>query len=101
MCDTFKNKTLYEILDVDKCASSDDIKKAYRKKALRWHPDRNNGDKEAETMFKEISKAYQILSDVDKKRTYDLTGSTDGIGTTFDFSSSMDIFNEIFKSQVI
>ena len=88
----------YETLDITNDATTDDIKKAYKKKALQWHPDRNKGSQEAEDKFKEVSLAYQILSDPVKRKTYDLTGSLED--TTFDFNGSMDIFNEIFQSQM-
>ena len=57
----------YEILGVSKSSSADEIKKAYRKVAMQFHPDRNPGDKEAEDKFKEAAEAYEILSDADKK----------------------------------
>ena len=64
----------YEVLGVDKSASADDIKKAYRKKALLYHPDRNPGDKEAEAKFKECNEAYEVLSNSEKKALYDQYG---------------------------
>lgn len=64
----------YEILGVSKTASADEIKKAYRKVAMQFHPDRNPGDKEAEEKFKEAAEAYEILSDADKKAKYDRHG---------------------------
>ncbi|MBX2891953.1 MAG: molecular chaperone DnaJ [Saprospiraceae bacterium] len=64
----------YEVLGVAKNASADDIKKAYRKKALEYHPDRNPGDKSAEEKFKEAAEAYDVLSDADKKARYDRYG---------------------------
>jgi curved DNA-binding protein len=66
----------YEILGVSKSASPEEIKKAYRKLALKYHPDRNNGDKASEEKFKEISEAYAVLSDPEKKSQYDTFGST-------------------------
>ena len=64
----------YEVLGVDKSASADAIKKAYRKKAIQYHPDRNPGDKEAEEKFKEAAEAYEVLSNPDKKARYDQFG---------------------------
>jgi molecular chaperone DnaJ len=64
----------YEILGVAKSASTDEIKKAYRKVAMQYHPDRNPGDKAAEEKFKEAAEAYEILSDADKKAQYDRYG---------------------------
>lgn len=64
----------YEVLGVEKSASADEIKKAYRKKAMQYHPDRNPGDKTAEAKFKECNEAYEVLSDADKKARYDQFG---------------------------
>ena len=72
----------YEVLGVDKSASADDIKKAYRKLAMKYHPDRNPGDKTAEEKFKEIGEAYEVLSDADKKAKYDQFGF-DGLDPNF------------------
>src|SRR5690348_18134548 len=64
----------YEVLGVSKTASGDEIKKAYRKVAMQYHPDRNTGDKSAEEKFKEAAEAYEILSDADKRAKYDRFG---------------------------
>lgn len=68
----------YEVLGVAKTANADEIKKAYRKLALKYHPDRNPGDKEAEEKFKEAAEAYEVLSDVDKRAKYDQFGHNMG-----------------------
>lgn len=67
---------LYKELEVEKAATPDEIKSAYRKLAMKYHPDRNPGDKEAETKFKKVQEAYDILSDTAKRARYDSTGST-------------------------
>ena len=64
----------YEVLGVDKKASEDEIKKAYRKIAIKYHPDRNPGDKTAEEKFKEAAEAYSVLSDKQKRQQYDQFG---------------------------
>jgi DnaJ family protein B protein 4 len=65
----------YDVLGVGKNATDDDLKKAYRKLALKWHPDKNQGNQEeASTRFKEISEAYDVLSDPEKKKIYDMYG---------------------------
>ena len=67
-------RDFYEVLGVEKTASADEIKKAYRKAAMKYHPDRNPGDKEAEAKFKEAGEAYEVLSDDDKRSRYDQFG---------------------------
>ena len=69
----------YEVLGVEKTASADEIKKAYRKKAMQYHPDRNPGDKEAEAKFKEAAEAYEVLSNPEKRERYDRFGHA-GVG---------------------
>lgn len=66
----------YKILGVDRKAGEDEIKRAYRKLALKYHPDRNPGDKESEEKFKEINEAYQVLSDAEKRARYDQLGDS-------------------------
>ena len=67
-------KDYYEILEVSKTASGDEIKKSFRKLAMQYHPDRNPGDKEAEAKFKEINEAYEVLKDEQKRAAYDRYG---------------------------
>lgn len=81
-------KDYYQMLGVSKTASADEIKKAYRKLAMKYHPDRNKGDKAAESKFKDISEAYAVLSDKEKKTQYDNFGS-EGFQNRF---SQEDIF---------
>ena len=69
----------YEILEVSKNASAEEIKKAYRKKAIQFHPDKNPGNKEAEEKFKEAAEAYEVLSNEEKRRRYDQFGHA-GVG---------------------
>jgi len=71
-----KNTDYYKILGVTKDASTEEIKKAYRKLALKYHPDRNQGNKESEEKFKEANEAYAVLSDPEKRKQYDTFGST-------------------------
>jgi DnaJ-class molecular chaperone len=68
------DKDYYSILGISKSASESDIKKAYRKLALQYHPDKNKGDKASEDKFKEVTKAYEVLSDPQKRQTYDQFG---------------------------
>ena len=94
----------YALLGVEKNASAEEMKKAYRKKAVQFHPDKNPGNKEAEEMFKKVSHAYEVLSDADKRAAYDRYGSAafDGSaggpprGAGGGFHDPRDIFNEIF-----
>jgi curved DNA-binding protein len=106
-------KEYYEVLGVAKDASADDIKKSFRKLAVKYHPDRNQGDSAAEEKFKEINEAYAVLSDPEKRKKYDTFGSTDfhqqysqeDIFRNFDFSGTFkdmgmgggeDIFSRLF-----
>jgi len=97
-------KDYYEVLGVIKSASSEEIKKAYRKLALKHHPDRNKGDKVAEAKFKEASEAYHVLSDKERRTNYDQFGHAafEGAGgrggfSNFDFSNA---FSDIFGSDI-
>src|SRR4030095_386231 len=90
----------YEVLGVEQSASDDDLKKAYRKLALRYHPDKNPGDKVAEERFKEIGEAYQVLCDAERRAAYDRYGHAafeqGGFGG-FDFSAGFeDILGALF-----
>ena len=101
----------YEVLGLQKGASAEDIKKAYRKAAMKYHPDRNPGDKEAEEKFKEVGEAYEVLSDEEKRARYDQYGFAgvdpnyaggagfggfDGFGGFGGFSDLGDIFGDLF-----
>lgn len=107
------DKDYYEVLGVAKGASADDIKKSFRKLAVKYHPDRNQGDASAEDKFKEINEAYAVLSDPEKRKKYDTFGSSDfhqqysqeDIFRNFDFSGTFkdmgmggneDIFSRLF-----
>ncbi|XP_016052334.1 PREDICTED: dnaJ homolog subfamily B member 2 isoform X4 [Miniopterus natalensis] len=87
----------YEILDVPRSASADDIKKAYRRKALQWHPDKNPDNKEfAEKKFKEVAEAYEVLSD--RTGPSRPEAGSGGPGFTFTFRSPEEVFREFFGS---
>ena len=89
-----EKRDYYEVLEVAKNATADEIKKAYRKKALQYHPDRNPGDKEAEEKFKEAAEAYGVLSDPDKRARYDRYGHAGVNGQDFSGASMNDIFSQ-------
>lgn len=82
----------YEVLSVDRTASGEEIKKAYRRLAMQYHPDRNPGDAEAEARFKEAAQAYDVLRDEDKRARYDRFGHA-GLNGQGGFQSSEDIFS--------
>lgn len=85
----------YEILEIPRNATQEEIKKAYRKAALKWHPDRNPNNKEAEEKFKEAAEAYEVLSDENKRRRYDQFGH-EGLRAGSDFHTYTD-FDDIFR----
>jgi molecular chaperone DnaJ len=93
----------YEILEVERKASADDIKRAYRKAALKFHPDKNPGDKDAEIRFKECSEAYEVLSDSDKRSRYDQFGHDGLRGSAvhdyqhMQYDDIFSMFNDIFS----
>ena len=89
-------KNYYEILGISKSASADEIKKAYRNLAFKYHPDRNSGDKAAEEKFKEINEAYDVLSDEKKRADYDSfgTGNSYSSRTNSSYNKSNDFANE-------
>ena len=99
----------YEVLGVTKNASNDAIKKSYRRQAMKYHPDRNEGDSDAEGKFKEVKEAYDILSDSNKRAAYDRFGhegvrggpagggfNTEGFGDIFG-----DVFGDILQAAVV
>ncbi len=73
-----EKRDYYEVLGVSKSATPDELKKAYRKMAIKYHPDKNPGDKEAEEKFKEAAEAYDVLSDPKKRQQYDQFGHSMG-----------------------
>ena len=106
-----EKRDYYEVLGVGKDADAKEIKKAYRKLAMKYHPDKNPGDKDAEEKFKEINEAYEVLSDEEKRSTYDRFGH-DGLNGQGGFGGGQgfggfggsgfggfeDIFGDIFGS---
>jgi len=99
-----KERDYYEVLGVSKSATNDELKRAYRRLALKYHPDKNPGDKEAERKFKEAANAYEVLSNPEKRKMYNLKGHAGledmgfhGFESSSDiFSSFGDIFGDIF-----
>lgn len=102
------SKDYYATLGVGRAATQDEIKKAYRKLAVKYHPDKNHGDKQAEERFKEIGEAYEVLKDAQKRAAYDRYGSdfqsggsgfsgAQGFDGGFDFSSQFSSFSDIFE----
>jgi DnaJ-class molecular chaperone len=92
-----QKKDYYSILGVEKNSSEDDIRKSYRKLALQHHPDKNPGNEEAVEKFKEISEAYSVLSNSDKRRQYDMMGSVDD---NFMGEDPFSVFNNIFQQHM-
>jgi len=88
----------YQVLGVDKKASADEIKKVYRKLALKWHPDKNPNNKAAEDKFKKISEAYAVLSDTEKRQKYDQFGSADQFRQQY---SQEDIFRDFDLDEIL
>ena len=90
----------YEILGVRKDADDEEIKRAYRKLAMQYHPDRNSGDKEAEEKFKEAAEAYEVLREPDKRRRYDRYGHAGLEGMNIphfnNAQSIFDLFGDLF-----
>ena len=99
-----EKRDYYEVLGVDKKASAEEIKKAYRKKAIQYHPDKNPGDKEAEEKFKEAAEAYEVLSDPQKRQRYDqfgfagMSGAGGFSGGDFSMQDIFSQFGDLFES---
>ena len=91
----------YDVLGVSRDSDSATIKSSYRKLAMKYHPDKNQGDQEAETKFKEISEAYEVLSNPEKKEAYDTYGhdafSQTGGGFSEGFGGGFGNFSDIFE----
>src|SRR5881398_1981472 len=97
---TIKKRDYYEVLGVSRSASAEDVKRAYRKLAVKFHPDKNPEDPHAEEKFKELGEAYDVLMDADKRAAYDRFGHTafaqgGGFGRE-GFHDPFDIFREVF-----
>lgn len=92
-----EKRDYYEVLGVDKSASAEEIKKAYRKKAIQYHPDKNPGDKEAEEKFKEAAEAYEVLSNPEKRQRYDQFGHAGVNGNASGFGGGGFSMEDIFS----
>jgi len=90
------NPDLYAILEVDRSCTTEELKSSYRRLARKYHPDSNPGDPNAEARFKEVSQAYEILSDPERRQNYDRFGSDTGPGNPFGAGSVQDIFDMFF-----
>jgi len=97
-----KKRDYYEVLGVERGASEEELKKAYRRLAVQFHPDRNPGDKQAEERFKELNESYQVLSDAERRAQYDRYGHAafqgpQGNGFGFEFTQGFEeVFSDIF-----
>ena len=87
----------YNILEIKRDATSDEIKKKYRTLAVKFHPDKNKGDPNAENKFKQISEAYSVLSDPDKRKQYDMFGTVDGVPMSTNSFNPFDMFSSFFN----
>jgi molecular chaperone DnaJ len=101
VCGCFEMPTYYDILEVSRESTLEEIRTAYRRLALKFHPDKNPGDKAAEDRFKQVSEAYQVLTDIEKRQLYDLYGDAGLVGLDLGgFSGFEDIFSsfgEVFE----
>lgn len=93
-----QQRCFYEILSVERTSSAEDIKKAYRTLAMKYHPDRNSGDEEAGHKFKEVAEAYAVLSDVEKRQIYDRYGHAGLSGMAMPDTGSMDSVLDLFDN---
>ena len=96
-----EKRDFYEILGCERTASEAELKSAYRKLAVKWHPDKNQGDKLAEEKFKEISEAYLVLKDPDKRAQYDQFGHSAFEGGQGGANMDMNTFDDLFSKTLI